>query len=283
MSDEKTVLKLPEGDIKLGRTRIRLDDLPKTLPGPKPEPRLIASIRRFGVLVPIYVARRGEADWDLLDGRRRLAGARECYTGEHEIDAMVLDPDFDTPDMRRVLTTLLNAQRSENPVTTMLAIEALVKKGANPKEIYEATGLRPQEVKKVSSLWNLIPELQRAARSGYMGSTIAYKVAKLPTALQQKLADETTGRITAKDVHEVMLARTNAAMASLPFGIDDAKQEPFDWRSAVIDGLQNLAKLIPAEWHDLAIQIGHLAGDIDDSRKESREPLANPLLQEASK
>lgn len=73
-----------------GFMRIPVQDIREPVPGRTPDHTLRDSIKSFGVLQPLLVA-RAETGYTLLAGARRLKAAKEC--GLADVPALVIPPD----------------------------------------------------------------------------------------------------------------------------------------------------------------------------------------------
>lgn len=74
-----------------GYARLALHEIKQPHPGRQPDETLIASVKKFGLLQPVLVARGESGDYILLAGSRRLGAARAA--GLHDVPALVVSPD----------------------------------------------------------------------------------------------------------------------------------------------------------------------------------------------
>jgi ParB-like chromosome segregation protein Spo0J len=211
--DDSTQLDLLPDDVPVGiYADLPLDALQVGV-GPAPDKGLLDSVRRFGLLQPIIATPSG-ATWQVIDGRRRVLCARELEWGQ--IPALVLPPGSVNPHVVQLAAHVL---RSRNRAAEIDAIEALMKEGSDEDAIMAATGLMKQEIRALLPLTRLPTSFRSALRQGQVAASVALEAAKLsPQAvlrLEGVLFDK--GRVTAADVKEQRLARTQAAAAALDF------------------------------------------------------------------
>lgn len=74
-----------------GYARIPLHEIKQPHPGRQPDEALIASVKKFGLLQPVLVARGESGDYTLLAGSRRLGAARAA--GLNDVPALVVPPE----------------------------------------------------------------------------------------------------------------------------------------------------------------------------------------------
>ena len=116
-----------------------------------------------------------------------------------------------------VVTLITNTQRSSNPIVELKAMEKLLLDGKNCSDIASLTGLSTTQVEARLRLSYLHPDLREAVEKGKMTALIANQVAKLPEAMQERLAErlKDKDRINASDVKDVRQARTVDAVQGL--------------------------------------------------------------------
>lgn len=220
---------IPEVIPTTERRMIPLTELPLAHVGARAERELIDNIKTFGVQVPIVVRERGGA-YVLVDGRRRVAAQRIAL--EEAIKAHGAEsPEAEalrtikaevisgvTAAMASALTIGLHATRRENPAAELEAIEDLLKVGAQEADICEATGLAPHQVRARLRLQRLIQPLRDAFRDGQITATTAGDAARLPAAMQTRLAAKLLAgeRLTSKDVKAARSAQAVSVTDQLP-------------------------------------------------------------------
>lgn len=90
MVNEVSAIKAGSAPTGGGYSRIPLAEIHESKPGRIPDPALRESIKQFGVLQPVLVARK-EQGFELLAGSRRLHASRDA--GLADIPAMIITPD----------------------------------------------------------------------------------------------------------------------------------------------------------------------------------------------
>ncbi|HET8629977.1 MAG TPA: ParB/RepB/Spo0J family partition protein [Thermomicrobiales bacterium] len=219
---------LPELPLYFGEVEeFALDDIAPDayLAGPAPDPSFVASLRDLGQIDPVVLeAARGEAfAYYVRSGKRRVKAAR--ILGWATIEARVVAHQGD-PVVSAVVELAANAQRRENPLSDLDAIEAVQAAAAargltlGHAAIAKATGLAVPTIKKRLALRRLEPDLRDALAEGRLSVGLAERVAKLPPARQRALA-LTEGKITGPLVREATRARVSAAAAALDFSFLD--------------------------------------------------------------
>ncbi|GEM_PF-2624629 len=207
---------LPETPLEFSSRDVPLASLPAdaAMLGAAPDPALVASIRRHGVLQPVLLLRTVGGALVVAEGRRRVKAAR--LAGLDVIPARVADGD---DDLAAAFALVAHGTRHDNPAAELDAIERLLALGATESVIAGVTGLRPQTIRQRLRLRQLDGELREALRLGRMAMGVAEQAAKLPESAQRRLAvrlDE-TGKVTAADVAAERQARAQEASAALPF------------------------------------------------------------------
>jgi ParB-like chromosome segregation protein Spo0J len=166
--------------------------------GPRPSERLIESVRRHGVVVPVIlrevVSDEGELAYAIVDGNRRIASAREAEV--EMVPARVLG-DASEADAAQV-TLLTNSFRAGNYVTELWALRALERAGVDRRQLPQVTGMTNATIQTRESLSRLERRLFIGLAEGRIGPTVATAAAKLDPTVQRGLADEfvRTGRLT---------------------------------------------------------------------------------------
>jgi hypothetical protein len=74
-----------------GFARLSLHEIKQPHPGRQADEALIASVKKFGMLQPVLVARGEAGDYNLLAGSRRLGAARAA--GLNDVPALVVPPE----------------------------------------------------------------------------------------------------------------------------------------------------------------------------------------------
>jgi ParB/RepB/Spo0J family partition protein len=193
--------------------------------GPRPSERLVESVRRHGVVVPVIlrevVSDEGELAYGIIDGNRRVASAREAEV--ETVPARVVS-DIAEADAAQV-TLLTNSFRTGNYVTELWALRALERSGIDRRKLPEITGMTSSTIQTRETLSRLERRLFIALAEGRISPTVASAAAKLDPSIQGRLADEfeRTGKLTKAQVDAVT-----------PRDSDDTSDEPQDIGEALI-------------------------------------------------
>lgn len=183
--------------------------------GLPPSEKLIQSVRDEGVIEPLLLNRINNR-YKIISGRRRY---RAAETTERESVPAVITRV--SPAKRAVLTIKLNNLRADNFLADVDALQVLIDKKFDEKQIDELTGLLPQERERRMRLQLADKRLVEALRAGRASLSLAETIAKLPPTQQARVLDKLNEkeRLRMSDVHEVKEARTRAAVAALPQGL----------------------------------------------------------------
>lgn len=251
MSDQLTLApeKTPEPEDLL--IDLRLLPPSEQLAGQDPDSKFIESVRKLGVLNPVLIADGTTTEslrYRLLDGRRRVKAAREA--GLESIPARLIA--VDAWHGEAVLTLTANQQRSENAVSELEAIEALIDAGASEQDIYQATGTPIQRQRRLLKLRRLLPALYDAMDAGKVKPSVAEQAARLPECVQKELLHtlDEKGRLTAADIHEARVVEQSSAVEALPLDLFETPEVNFDWRTAIRQRLDECLKLLPEDAGD---------------------------------
>lgn len=243
MSDQLELVPetMPKGRVK----NVNLDRFASDLPGQEPTAELVANIEKFGVVFPVVVVQRGDRyEYEVVDGRRRIAAARKLDM--KQVPARVYEDDG-LLGAGEVLTISLNRLRSSNPIAELHAIQALLERGATLEEIKKATGLPKATIDKRLQLTALDSDLREGVAEGKIAVSVAEAAAKLPDGARQRLRQqfENDGNLTMKDVKAEKSARAVNELDQLPADVFAAEAPP--WRDTVIARLSETLKLVPEQ------------------------------------
>lgn len=155
------------------------------------------SLEKVGQLVPILVRPATEDRWELLDGRRRVAAARDL--GWEEIEAVRPSLEL-APTNRHVSTLVTNLVRGDNPITEARAIKALIEDGYAIETLKEL-GLSKNKISRRLKLLNLDISFQDKLERGEIALSTAARLADLPPEQQAKLKGRE--KITGADVEQI--------------------------------------------------------------------------------
>lgn len=173
--------------------------------GPQPSDRLVGSVKRHGVIVPVILAERADEDGELhyviVDGNRRVSAAREAKVAT--VPARVLQ-GVSEAEMAN-LTLLTNNFRTSNYVTEFWAMNELQRAGVSRDKLPEVTGWTPSTIATREHLSQLDRRLFLGLSEGRISPTVALAAAKLDRDLQARLGDifQRTRRLTKRDVDEI--------------------------------------------------------------------------------
>lgn len=213
---------------------VELSEIDETV-GPRPAERLVESVRRNGVIVPVILAERVDDDGELhlviVDGNRRVAAARAA-----KLDAVpgrVLQQVSD-PEMAN-LTLVTNNFRTSNYVTEFWAMNELQRSGVNRQKLAEFTGMTPSTITTRELLAELDRRIFIGLSEGKIGPSIALAVARLDPEIQRELGDHFArkGRLTKAEVDAVSPSR-NDAPAALPEVDAEGRVLPDDLQYALV-------------------------------------------------
>lgn len=209
---------IPETRPDLEHTTVNINDLPPaSMLGPvEPTPELIESIRTWGLLQPLVLSDDGEGGYKVHGGRRRikaLVRLAEEYAsrggdfgveGNPFLFAKAVIVEGTGEDANRALNIALNAVAKSNPAQELEDIEALIKRGADEKEIARATGLKVGTIRSRLRLSSLTPGMRKALREGRLPQSAANVAARLGKDAQNEVLGETKSKkkITKSDVEK---------------------------------------------------------------------------------
>ena len=247
MGDELRLLP-DEPVLDVGIQSVPLAKLHDDPEGPPPTPALVASVRKFGVVMPIAVVERPTkgkrpGGYDVIDGRRRVRAARQA--GLERIDARVYAPG-QVPSTE-VLSLSMNTLRSGNPIAELEAVERLLGRGAQMGEICRATGLTKARVDRLLRLRGVAEDIRQGVKNGGVTLSTAEKVVGLAEQVQDRLSEKLgeTGRLTMRDVMAEREVRSEQAIQGGLAAIVAGRAEAFDWQHALAERLEQAAKLVP--------------------------------------
>lgn len=167
-----------------------------------PTDRMIASVRRYGVLAPVLLEERVDEDGvvslEIVDGNRRVNAARQA--GVDRIPAIVFQQA--EPEAMAAMTLIANGLRSRNPVSEWQATERLGDLGNDAGQIMRLTGLTKASLETRLRPSAMHPDLRRAMLEGRIAVTVWERAGRLPPEAQQRLADvlEERGGLRMADV-----------------------------------------------------------------------------------
>jgi ParB family chromosome partitioning protein len=167
-----------------------------------PTDRMVASVRRFGVLAPVLLEERVDEDGvvslAIVDGNRRVNAALQA--GVERIPAIVFSRA--DPEALAAMTLIANTLRSRNAVSEWQAVEHLGDLGHDAEQIMRLTGLTKASLETRLRPSAMHPDLRRAMLEGRLSVTVWERAGRLPPEAQQRLADllEEKGGLRLADV-----------------------------------------------------------------------------------
>lgn len=209
--------------VEISSRDVPVEEIEHTV-GPGPSDRLVESVRRHGVVVPVIlreiVSEEGELAYGIIDGNRRVASARAAELAT--VPARVVS-DITEADAAQV-TLLTNSFRTGNYVTELWALRALERSGIDRRKLPAITGMTASTIETRETLSRLDRRLFIALAEGKIGPTVATAAARLDPEIQARLADEfaRTGRLTKAQVDAVTPRK------------DEDQAEPEDIRAALL-------------------------------------------------
>jgi len=214
--------------------------------------------------------------YDVIDGRRRVKAARAA--GLDRVPAMVYGAE--EGQWRDVLTLALNRLRSDNPVSELAAIEALLKNGATMAQIGEATGLPKGTIEKRLKLGGLIAPIRKALTAGRIAVSVAEVVAVQPEEIQNELAGnlEGGGKITMANVKVFKTAERAYAIDQIPMSVFAGEA----WQDLVARRLEETVKLLPEEETYLTREFEKMAEKVRKWKREAEETAGDWSKAEVS-
>ena len=158
---------------------------------------LAASIRRQGLLQPIYVAKLSNGRYEILAGQRRfLAHKKLNYS---TIRANVVDGDELDDDARVAISLTENLVRRDNSQKELIdACTKLFKRYASIKMVAEETGLSVALVGQYVKYDQLIPGLKEKVDSAQLDMKVALQAQKAATASDGTVDEEAAKKFAAE-------------------------------------------------------------------------------------
>jgi len=148
---------------------------------------LDASIKKYGVLQPIIVRRKGDK-YELIAGASRVEYAKR--NNMDEIEAKIYE---DLPDADALLINIIEnrARGSLDPKEIVNAIDKLTEMGYSLKEIADLTGFSYDYIKQWSRVRNFPSELKQAVITGAIELPVATAIMSIPDEAKRSDAIET--------------------------------------------------------------------------------------------
>jgi ParB family chromosome partitioning protein len=223
-----------------------------------PTDRMVASVRRYGILTPVLLRERVDDDGvialEIVDGNRRVNAARQA--GLERVPAVVFQ--HADPEAIAAMTLIANTLRSRNAISEWQATERLGDLGHDAGQIMRLTGLTKSSLETRLRPSTMHPDLRRAMLEGRIAVPVWERAGRLPPESQQRLADllEERGGLRMADVDaERRVAEPEAARDDVD--VPEAPDKP-GTREQLADRLAELASFARAvgmseyEWSRLA-------------------------------
>ena len=167
---------------------------------------LVHSIREIGVLQPVVVRRRGDADYELVMGERRWRAAQEA--GLEAVPAIVRETD-DVDMLRDAL--LENLHRSQlNPLEEAAAYQQMLDDfGCTHEELATRIGRSRPQISNTLRLLKLSPAVQRRVAAGVLSAGHARALLAVEDPeVQDRLAQRVVAEgISVRGLEEIVAVR----------------------------------------------------------------------------
>lgn len=160
-----------------------------------PSERLILSIMRRGVLVPLLIYRDGD-DVYVEDGRQRRAAAIEANkrlkkAGGEPVVLPCVWKRGDEATLYEISITTNELRDGDSPLERARKMQHLLDlRGGDVDGVAVTFGVTPATVKNHLALLECAPAVQRAIEGGKVAASIASKLAKMPRTEQVKTLDK---------------------------------------------------------------------------------------------
>lgn len=196
-----------------------------------PDPARVASIKQYGVLVPVRLRRMSDPETDLeclyaVDGRGRVLAARAA--GLKAIPAVIENGGVTWRDfaLSRVLNqheqddTLTRAAAARRLMAGMLLEHPKAKRASLMTAAAKAFGVTPESIRQwLVLLEQTAPEVQAAVQTGQISPTAGVVLAQLPAedqpgALAAVCAAAPDGPPTVEAVKEAVRAKTGSGLGT---------------------------------------------------------------------
>jgi len=141
---------------------------------------LVTSIRRWGLLQPIRVARKPDGRYEILAGQRRFLACKQI--GLKTIQATVVDGQAIDEFERVGLSVTENLVRRDNSQKELIdACTKLFKRYGSIKMVAEEMALNPSEVSKYVKYDQLVPQLKEMVDAAKLDMSVALQAQRAAT------------------------------------------------------------------------------------------------------
>jgi ParB family chromosome partitioning protein len=150
---------------------------------------LVTSIRRWGLLQPIRVARKADGRYEILAGQRRFLACQRL--GYKTIQATVVD-DASVDEFEKVgMSVTENLIRRDNSQKELIdACTKLFKRYGSIKMVAQEMGLNPNEVSKYVKYDQLVPKLKELVDNARLDMAVALQAQRAATEADGTVNEE---------------------------------------------------------------------------------------------
>ena len=158
---------------------------------------LAASIRRQGLLQPIYVAPKSNGRYEILAGQRRFLAHQKL--GYKTIRTIVAESGSVDDDTRVAISLTENLVRRDNTQKELIdACTKLFKRYGSIKMVAEETGLSAGVVSQYVKYDQLIPELKQKVDNAQLDMKVALQAQKAATTSDGSVDKEAARKFAAE-------------------------------------------------------------------------------------
>lgn len=150
---------------------------------------LVTSIRRWGLIHPIRVARKADGRYEILAGQRRFLACQKL--GYKTIQATVVD-DVGVDEFEKVgMSVTENLIRRDNSQKELIdACTKLFKRYGSIKMVAQEMGLNPNEVSKYVKYDQLVPKLKELVDNARLDMAVALQAQRAATEADGTVNEE---------------------------------------------------------------------------------------------
>jgi ParB family transcriptional regulator, chromosome partitioning protein len=158
---------------------------------------LAASIRRQGLLQPIYVAQKPNGRYEILAGQRRFLAHEKL--GYRTIRAIVAESGSIDDDTKVAISLTENLIRRDNTQKELIdACTKLFKRYGSIKMVAEETGLAAGVVSQYVKYDQLVPELKQKVDNAQLDMKVALQAQKAATQADGSVDTEAAKKFAAE-------------------------------------------------------------------------------------
>lgn len=158
---------------------------------------LVTSIRRWGLLHPIRVARKADGRYEILAGQRRFLACQKL--GYKTIQATVVD-EAGVDEYEKVgMSVTENLIRRGNSQKELIdACTKLFKRYGSIKMVAQEMGLNPTEVSKYVKYDQLVPKLKELVDNARLNMAVALQAQRAATEADGTVNEEAAEKFAAE-------------------------------------------------------------------------------------